>query len=196
MTIDEAIKRAEEIAEYNQKVVDTHHISDDISLDELYADDTEIIDEQLEGYKECADDYSQLSEWLKDYKRLLEQQPCEKCVSLASVYEIIGNLMAIPYDFDRNITEQDVSESMDEIRALPHVTPKAKWIPVNERLPEDRENVLFSIKAGIVFEGRFFNDKTNLQWYEYRYKQFEPNSDVTAWQSLPKPYKAEMESEE
>lgn len=66
----------------------------------------------------------------------------------------------------------------------------SKWNPVSEKLPKDRENILFSTKAGIVFEGRFFDDKTNLQWYEYRYKQFEPNRDVTAWKPLPKPYKA------
>lgn len=65
----------------------------------------------------------------------LEQKPSNDAVSLASVYEIMGNLMAIPYNFDRNITEQDVSESMDEIRALPLVTPthkKSRWILIDE----------------------------------------------------------------
>ena len=31
----------------------------------------------LQGYLE----FKQLAEWLKDYKRLLEQQPCEDCIS-------------------------------------------------------------------------------------------------------------------
>lgn len=44
----------------------------------------------------------------------------------------MGNLLSIPYDFDRSITEKDVSESMDKIRELPRVTPrelrKGHWI--------------------------------------------------------------------
>lgn len=56
--------------------------------------------------------------------RALEQESCEDAVSVASVFEIMENLMSIPYDFDRSITEKDVSESMDKIRALPRVTPQ------------------------------------------------------------------------
>jgi hypothetical protein len=62
----------------------------------------------------------------------LEQEPCKDAVSVASVFEIMGNLMSIPYDFDRSITEKDVSESMDKIRELPRVTPrepiKGHWV--------------------------------------------------------------------
>lgn len=56
--------------------------------------------------------------------KALEQKPCKDAVSVASVFEIMGNLMSIPYDFDRRITEKDVSESMDKIRELPRVTPQ------------------------------------------------------------------------
>ncbi len=51
MTLDEAIKRMEEIAEETQKIVDTHYFSDTVSIDEIYCDDTEIIEEQLAGYQ-------------------------------------------------------------------------------------------------------------------------------------------------
>ena len=97
--------------------------------------------------------------------KALEQEPCEEAISKAGVFEILGNLMSIPYDFDRPITEKDVSESMDEIRNLPSVTPatciaevtfckddlqeivdekveelaqhmERRWIPCSERLPE------------------------------------------------------------
>lgn len=53
----------------------------------------------------------------------IKQEPCEDTVSKASVFEILGNLMAIPYDFDRQITPKDVSESMIEVRDLPSVEP-------------------------------------------------------------------------
>lgn len=38
----------------------------------------------------------------------LKAESCEDAVSLADVFEIMGNLLSIPYDFDRNITETDV----------------------------------------------------------------------------------------
>ena len=78
--------------------------------------------------------YDQLTIWdaVKMASDALEQEPCKDAVSVASVFEIMGNLMSIPYDFDRSITEKDVSESMDEIRALPRVTPqeprKGHWV--------------------------------------------------------------------
>lgn len=62
----------------------------------------------------------------------LEQEPCKDAVSVTSVFEIMGNLLSIPYDFDRNITEKDVSESMDKIRALPRVTPQEPFKPMVE----------------------------------------------------------------
>lgn len=68
--------------------------------------------------------------------RALEQESCEDAVSVASVFEIMENLMSIPYDFDRSITEKDVSESMDKIRALPRVTPQepktGEWCKQND----------------------------------------------------------------
>jgi hypothetical protein len=57
---------------------------------------------------------------------LLKQEPCGDAISKASVFEILGNLMSIPYDFGRPITERDVSESMDKIRDLPPVQPEKR----------------------------------------------------------------------
>lgn len=60
-----------------------------------------------------------------------EQEPCKDMVSRASVFEIMRNLMGIPYDLDRPINKDDVSDSMDEIRALSSVIPtrkKGHWI--------------------------------------------------------------------
>jgi len=71
-----------------------------------------------------------------------------------------------------------------------------KWIPVSERLPKNGELVLFSTKTDRVFEGRFFVDKTELQWYAFRDKAFAYNNVVTAWLPLPEPYKEEKERKE
>ena len=55
MTLDEAIKDSETISEECQRVIDTGIVFD------------------LAEYQKTADNYRQLAEWLKDYKRLLEQ---------------------------------------------------------------------------------------------------------------------------
>lgn len=68
-----------------------------------------------------------------------------------------------------------------------------KWIPVSERLPKDGELVLFSTKTDEVFEGRYCDDNTPLQWYSFCDDTFAWNNVVTAWMPLPQPYKAESE---
>ena len=76
MTIDEAIKHAEKVAE-NQEF-----------LWKDYGDDS--MNARL--CKECAEEHKQLAEWLKDYKRLLEQQPCEDCISRQKAIDTIDAL--------------------------------------------------------------------------------------------------------
>lgn len=63
MTLDEAIKHAEEVADICEYEANTYDINDPY--------------ERQVGEKEgkCASEHRQLAEWLKDYKRLLEQEP-------------------------------------------------------------------------------------------------------------------------
>ena len=68
MSIDEAIQRENKIAEENQKIVDTEIVFDDVSLSQLYCDDTEVIEEHLENYKKCAEYHKKLAEWLEELK--------------------------------------------------------------------------------------------------------------------------------
>ena len=70
---------------------------------------------------------------------------------------------------------------------------QTRWIPASERLPEDRELILFSTKTDRVFEGRYFDDNTNRQWYSFRDDTFAWNNVVTAWMPLPEPYKEDAE---
>ena len=70
MTIDEAIEKESNIAKENQKIVDTQIVFDNVSISELYCDDTEVIEEHLSNYKKCAEYHEQLAEWLEDYKHI------------------------------------------------------------------------------------------------------------------------------
>lgn len=72
MTLDEAIEREEELAKINQRVVDTGIVFDDVAIDMLYCDDTEVIEEHLANYQRCAEEHKQISEWLKELKQLKE----------------------------------------------------------------------------------------------------------------------------
>ena len=71
---------------------------------------------------------------------------------------------------------------------------QTRWIPLSERLPKDRQMVLFcdiedDIKIGYHIKGRpdthFSQDGT-----------FDDIKNVKAWMPLPEPYKAESEEEE
>ena len=104
--------------------------------------------------------------------------------------EIIKFLQSkqIPQCGDKEYTTDEEYEAYQRaIDALEQTT----WIPCSERLPEDRELVLFSTKTDRVFEGRYFADNTDRQWYSFRDETFAWNNVVTAWMPLPEPYKGE-----
>ena len=66
MTIDEAIEKESKIAKENQKIVDTQIVFDNVSISELYCDDTEVIEEHLSNYRKCAEYHKQIADWLEE----------------------------------------------------------------------------------------------------------------------------------
>lgn len=72
MTIDEIIKTEQEIAEEFQRTVDTHMVSEDMSLEEMYCDDTEVIEEKLKRCKELSDYHSTIANTMKKYQQIQE----------------------------------------------------------------------------------------------------------------------------
>lgn len=69
MTLDEAIKHAEEVADGHDRIKNIKVVT---------------------AYEcQCAEEYRQLAEWLKDYKRLLEQESCEDAISRKKVIDTI-----------------------------------------------------------------------------------------------------------
>ena len=86
--------------------------------------------ERIHGSLQGCLDFRQVAEWLKDYKRLLEQQPCEDCISRqAALNSLIDNTHLDGYD---------LAEALDAIEnkeKLPPVTPQqkyGKWIIVDD----------------------------------------------------------------
>lgn len=72
MTIDEIIAKEQEIFKMFQKTVDTHMVSEDSSLEELYCDDTEIIEEELKRYQKHADFHNQIINIMCKYQKIVE----------------------------------------------------------------------------------------------------------------------------
>jgi hypothetical protein len=88
MTLDEAIKCAEEAAEEYTKF-------------NLYG---------FENHDECAKEHRQLTEWLRDYKRLKEQEPI-----LDKITEIIEPLRQLALDEMSNV-EWQILQIIDKYR--------------------------------------------------------------------------------
>lgn len=73
-----------------------------------------------------------------------------------------------------------------DVELLPPVTPKQRWIPVSERLPEESGSYLTTTRNNAVRVNHFYAGHGR-QVFGYR-------NNVIAWMPLPEPYK-EGESE-
>ena len=78
-----------------------------------------------------------------------------------------------------------------KLETLPLVTPTQNWIPVSERLPQKKEQVLCCEKDKVFIGCMVFEYDGVPVFSESNYKHFY----VTAWMPLPKPYKTEMDRE-
>ena len=81
---------------------------------------------------------------------------------------------------------EDTGLTPEEIERLKE---QHRWIPVEERLPEDREDVLVYMKRGCIL----------VAWYGPRGKKWHIvpsdvgmlHEDIAAWMPLPEPYQPE-----
>jgi hypothetical protein len=93
--------------------------------------------------------------------------------------------------------------------AIKALEQEPKWIPVSERLPDEREKCLVAFKGGYVGimcyasdlyrvdEYDFCDEKGKAGWFDYdRELGHYSRDDVIAWMPLPTPYKAESEDKE
>lgn len=145
MTIDDAIKGFETFAEL-------------LEVEKDFLNDSEI-SEEMEKQK-------QLAEWLKDYKRLKEQEPCEDAVSRQAVIETIfvqGSAEKLEIDFAKLLLLQRA------IKALPSVTPQepktGHWIEGQTNNPN-----IHNILCSRCFEGYPSKGHANSQHTKEKFK--------------------------
>ena len=96
MILDEAIKHAEEVAVEQDKLCKRYDDASGYSRSHNEA----IRTTEAKRCEKCASEHRQLAEWLKDYKRLKEQEPCDDAISRQAAIE------AMEYcDFTKSVND-------------------------------------------------------------------------------------------
>ena len=75
---------------------------------------------------------------------------------------------------------EQLAEWLEELKRL---REKSKWIPCNERLPEDNTDVIVCFYSGIVTEMRYWGNGI----FQGTFKR--TAETIAAWIPLPEPYK-------
>ena len=112
-----------------------------------------------------------------------ETQPTDAdCISREAVYELLA--------------KEDWADTVIGIKELPSVTPQPRWIPVSERLPENRMFCLITVK--ITPYGYNSTYEVHIAWFDGRNFIDKVNTDnviakrsVVAWMPLPTVYQGE-----
>ena len=138
MKLDEAIQHCYEVAEKNEKEYQEN--SEQLGYVEKYY-----------NCKECAEEHRQLAEWLKDYKRLLEQPPLEKVLG-----DIKGEIEKIQYRIDDSVTLStrdvvNIEDALDiidshisgkeEIELDPDIKDAILYLKSYRKMDEDLHNI-------------------------------------------------------
>ena len=134
----------------------------------------------------------------------LKAEPCEDAVKRESV---LNTLDTMDKALDENRTVEDYKELLKECyKELLPVTPKQRWIPVSEKLPNDRDWYLGIFKepdTGWVnllpficdYVGRETKATTKEYWILRGFTDIDEhidyyfNLECVAWMPLPAPYK-------
>ena len=94
---------------------------------------------------------------------------------------------------------EQLADWLNELKTLREridVRKKGEWIPCNERLPEDGENVLVTYKTtDKIHPCQYHDDGSRNPWYSYIDQCRARMNVVLAWMPLPEPYRSKEETE-
>lgn len=137
MTLEEAIRHAEEVAEREYK---NAQVYDEVKKDNLYHPDRITCEQAAKSCRECAAEHRQLAEWLTELKHRREadvpdmdggNMECGDCVNRKAAKEIIFS------EFEGWPTEEEIAQMkrlIKQINDLPpviFVRPRGKWIQLS-----------------------------------------------------------------
>lgn len=168
--------------------------------------------ESLDYYlQNHTDDYSEESHTaMMMAVKALEQEPCEDAISRQAVQDYIAKYLS---QYLYNDVREAVEVIDEYIGELPSVNPQSKtghWIPVSERLPDDRDWYLGIFRESdtgwinpLPFVCDYVGHETKATTKEHwilrgftdrdEHIDYYFNLECVAWMPLPKPYE---ESEE
>lgn len=86
---------------------------------------------------------------------------------------------------------EDHRQLAEWLKELKQLREQTRWIPVNEELPEDGEEVLTCSTVGFI-EIQSLENPYDVYW-ENQKGDWTDFDEVIAWMPLPEPYKAESE---
>ena len=110
----------------------------------------------------------------------------EKAKELSDkAYAEWGKSMSEEEAYDCNECAKDHEQLAKWLTELKERREADRWIPVTERMPNDKEEVRVTTKSGKVRQ-ELWNT-----WYQTEYKDAKDEYLVTAWKPLDKPYKKE-----
>jgi hypothetical protein len=119
MTLDEAIKYCEEVAEDQNKLCERC----DRASGYFRSHNEAIRTDDAKKHEKCSQDFRQLAEWIKELKAL-KAEPCEDAISREDAMFLIlhyGNEI-------RHEVMDDIKASMIKLPSVTHARPKGHWI--------------------------------------------------------------------
>ena len=182
MTLDEAIKHAEEVAEEQKKLYRLCPASESGIFHCDGTDDCKTLENgKNKGCLKCAEEHRQLAEWLRELKDYRERMP-----SYEAGYNDAKREIALSGEYERAY-ERGKSDA-----------DQTRWTPVSDGLPKDSDEYLVSVID--EYDGNYeavgtawFAHKKDYAIAESEWRELGIDETVIAWMSLPEPYRGESE---
>lgn len=173
MTIDEAIKHAEDIVEQNTKGLE----------DAIALGGQNPTQEEIEECEKCAAEHRQLAEWLKELKQYRENRTNGSSTDAVSRKDARHLHCKICRDYFTCYRNPETCEDLKAFDSLPPVTPTVDRISCSDRMPEKDKEVFVYL----------FDNSPYIAWWDgekWHTEDFilDEYDEPLEWYELPKPF--------